>query len=444
MTKRLRFTACLAAVFVSSTLTLAKDVKDTLYSTNGDRVILNYNMTRDGGEVTVKFNSILKKLGQRTQDKYKKLDEIAVVIFDRTGNYRDLKFDGQTPNAFMVPSNVTYTPSSDGYYLLQENPVLQFTVKDEDAQLSIPLYLAHYEGKRHYKVFGQCGTLQLKPKANKTRSAAGGVGNGGDGNEVGSETITTEELTDEGLSPTDEAAIRISSVMSMLEKAKKLPFSEELTHEASMLRELRFKVTDEEVSKQIAQTLDAYDNKKQELEAQAETAQNAAAAQAAQKAQEAKALTDSLSAASALQAAKDKKEIMWLVGGLGGLALLIFGGKQVIQTIKNNQLQKAQRQMMEGITKMAGGGMNGVNAANPFGNVPGMKQAEQAVTGKLQRKLSKEGEAAKQRLQEMKKKPEAKETPKAEPKRPSLNDQIPAKYKRWHKPGQNPNKNVSI
>lgn len=444
MMNRPRFTTCLAAVFVSCTLTLAKDVKDTLYSTNGDRVILNYNMSRDGSQVTVKFNSILKKLGQRTQDKYKKLDEIAVVIFDRTGNYRDLKFDGQTPNAFMVPSNVTYTPSSDGYYLLQENPILQFTVKDEDAQLSIPLYLAHYEGKRHYKVFGQCGTLQLKPKANKTRSAAGGIGDGGSGDEVGAETITTEELTDEGLSPADEAAIRISSVMSMLEKAKKLPFPEELTHEASMLRELRFKVTDDDVSKQIAKTLDAYDNKKQELEAQAETAQNAAAAQAAQKAQEAKALTDSLSAASALQAAKDKKEIMWLVGGLGGLALLIFGGKQVIQTIKNNQLQKAQRQMMEGITKMAGGGMNSVNAANPFGNVPGMKQAEQAVTGKLQRKLSKEGEAARQRLQEMKKKPETKDVPKAEPKRPSLNDQIPAKYKRWHKPGQTPNKNVSI
>lgn len=444
MMNRPRFTTCLAAVFVSCTLTLAKDVKDTLYSTNGDRVILNYNMSRDGSQVTVKFNSILKKLGQRTQDKYKKLDEIAVVIFDRTGNYRDLKFDGQTPNAFMVPSNVTYTPSSDGYYLLQENPILQFTVKDEDAQLSIPLYLAHYEGKRHYKVFGQCGTLQLKPKANKTRSAAGGIGDGGSGDEVGAETITTEELTDEGLSPADEAAIRISSVMSMLEKAKKLPFPEELTHEASMLRELRFKVTDDDVSKQIAKTLDAYDNKKQELEAQAETAQNAAAAQAAQKAQEAKALTDSLSAASALQAAKDKKEIMWLVGGLGGLALLIFGGKQVIQTIKNNQLQKAQRQMMEGITKMAGGGMNGVNAATPFGNVPGMKQAEQAVTGKLQRKLSKEGEAARQRLQEMKKKPETKDVPKAEPKRPSLNDQIPAKYKRWHKPGQTPNKNVSI
>ena len=73
-----------------------------------------------------------------------------------------------------------------------------------------------------------------------------------------------------------------------------------------------------------------------------------------------------------------------------------------------------------------------------------MKQAEQAITGKAQRTLSKEAEAAKKRLQEMKKKPEAKDTPKPEPKKPSLNDQIPAKYKRWRKPGQTPNNNVSI
>ena len=430
------------------TASLAKEEKDTLYSPNGDRVILSYNMTQDGGQVTVKFGNVQKKLGQRTQDKYKKLDEVAVVMFDRTGNYRDLKFDGQSPTPFMVPAAVNYTPSSDGYFLLQEEPILQFSVKQgEEAVLSIPLYLAHYEGKRHYKIFGQCGTLQLKPKQGKSKGGSGGAmaGGGGVGQDDGGETtITSEELTDEGLSPADEAAIRVSSVMSMLEKAKKLPFSEELTHEASMLRELRFKITDEEVNKQIAQALEAYDNKKQKLEEQAETAEKAQAAQAAQAAKEAKALTDSLSAESALQAAKDKKEIMWLVGGLGGLALLIFGGKQIFKAIKDSQMQKAQKQMMEGITKMTHGGMQDLNADNPFGQMPGMKQAEQAITGKAQRTLSKEAEAAKKRLQEMKKKPEAKDTPKPEPKKPSLNDQIPAKYKRWRKPGQTPNNNVSI
>lgn len=440
---------CLPALSLAiCTASMAKEVKDTLYSTNGDRVILSYNMTQEGGQVTVKFNAVQKKLGQRTQEKYKKLDEVAVVIFDRTGNYRDLKFDGQTPNAFMVPAAVSYTPSSDGYFLLQEEPVLQFSVKQgEEAELSIPLYLAHYEGKRHYKIFGQCGTLQLKPKQSKSRGGGPTAGGGGAGGQDGDgeTTITTEELSDEGLSPADEAAIRVSSVMSMLEKAKKLPFSEELTHEASMLRELRFKVTDPEVSKQIAQALDAYDSKKEELEAEAEKAEKEAADKANKLANDAKALTDSLSAESALQAAKDKKDIMWLVGGLGGLALLLFGGKQIFKAIKDSQMQKAQKQMMEGLTKMASGGMTDISAANPFGNVPGMKQAEQAVTGKAQRALSKEAEAAKKRLQEMKKKPEDKEAPKPEPKKPSLNDQIPAKFKRWRKPGQNPpNNNVTI
>ena len=440
-----RHLCCLALCLLGCLCVKAKEVKDTMYSSNGDRVIVDYSMTQSGGQVTVKFNSVLKKLGQRTQEKYKKLDEVAVVIFDRNGNYKDLNFDGQATNAFMVPSNITYTPSSDGYFLLQDGPVLQFSVKQgEEASLSIPLYLAHYEKKRHYKIFSQCGTLKLTSKPGKAGGAAQGGGAGGQADN-GETTITTEELTDEGLSPADEAAIRVSSVMSMLEKAKKLPFSEELTHEASMLRELRFKVTDEKVSKKIAQALNAYDSKKEELEAEAEKAEKEAADKADKLAKDAKALTDSLSAEKALQAAKENKNLMWLIGGLGGLALLVFGGKQIFKAIKDSQMQKAQKQMMEGITKMASGGMSGVNAANPFGNVPGMKQAEQAISGKARRALSKEGEAAKKRLQEMKKKPEAKEAPKPEPKKPSLNDQIPAKYKRWRKPGQNPpNNNVTI
>ena len=451
MTSTLRHLCCLALWLIGCICGSAKEVKDTLYSTNGDRVIENYNMTLSGGQVTVKFNSVLKKLGQRTQEKYKKLDEVCVVIFDRNGNFRDLIFEGQATQAFMVPSNITYTPSADGYFLLQDNPMLQFSVQQgEEANLSIPLYLAHYEKKRHYKVFGQCGMLQLAVKPTNGKGTGAAQGYGGGEHSVGETTITSEELTDEGLAPAEEANIRINSINSMLQKANKLPLSEELTHEVSMLRELRFKITDESVNKQISATLEAYDNKKQELESQAEANEQAAAAEKAQKDLLAKAQTDSLSAMSALQAAKDKKEMMWLIGGLGGLALLIFGGKQVVQTIKNSQLQKAQRQMMEGISKMATGGMSNVNANSPFGNMPGMKQAEQAVTGKLQRALSKEGEAAKQKLQEMKKpkQPTAQSaTPTADklaPKKPSLNDQIPAKYKRWRKPGQSPNKNVTI
>ena len=41
---------------------LAKEVKDTLKSPQGDRVILGYNMTQDGGLVTVKFGTVQKRL----------------------------------------------------------------------------------------------------------------------------------------------------------------------------------------------------------------------------------------------------------------------------------------------------------------------------------------------------------------------------------------------
>ena len=440
MRQRLFFLCCLAACMVCCTTVQAKELKDTLFSTTGDRLILSYSLTQSGGQVTVRFNNVQKKLGKQYQDKYKKLNEVAVVMFDRTGNYTDVKFEGQTTSAFMVPANVTYTPSEDGYYLIQENPQLQFSVKQgEKAQLDIPLYLAHYEGKHRYKVFGRCGTLKIETGGGK---AVTNVAGGGAAQAEVETTITSEELVDEGLAPADEATIRISSIESLLEKVNKLPFPEELTHEVAMLRELRFKVTDEGVSKQISKTLEAYDSKRQELEAQAEANQQAAAAQQAAKASQAQAMTDSLSAMTALQAAKDKKDMMWLIGGIGGLALLIFGGKQVFQMVKNNQMQKAQRKMMEDISKMATGGMGG--AANPFGNVPGMQQAQQKAENQVRRVLSKEGEAAKQRLQQMKKKPEVAETPKAEPKRPSLNDQIPAKYKRWRKPGQSPNNNVTI
>ncbi|MBQ7440292.1 MAG: hypothetical protein IJV52_02015, partial [Prevotella sp.] len=312
----------------------AKEMKDTLFSAQGDRIIVSYSQTLNGSQLGLRFNQVQKKLSEGNLKKYKKLDEVAVVIFDRTGNYRDIKFDGMTPSAFMVPSDVQYSTSSDGYYLLNDNPSLQFNVSSDKSELSIPLYLAHYEGKRHYKVFAQCGALKIKAKSAKAGGAAGGAsaGNSAGGDVV----ISSEELIDEGITPADEAAIRINSLNQMLENATKFPLPEELTHEASMLRELRFKITDEAVTKQINDALAAYDKKKQELEQQSDAGQAAAAAAQAAQAQAAQARQDSIQAAQAETASKDKKNMMWLIGGLGGLFALLMGGKQIFQAIKNN------------------------------------------------------------------------------------------------------------
>ena len=387
----------------------AKEIKDTLFSSQGDRIIVSYNQTLSGDQLGIRFSNVQKKLSEGNLKKYKKLDEVAVVIFDRTGNYRDVKFDGMATSAFMVPSDVHYNSSSDGYYLLKDNPSLQFSVASDKSELSIPLYLAHYEGKRHYKVFAQCGVLKIKAKA--TSKASGGASSAGPATtsqgQQGEVVISTEELVDEGVSPVDEAMIRVNSLRQMLEKATKVPFAEELTHEASMLRELRFKVTDEAIVKQINDVLAAYDDKKQQLEQESEAGQQAAAAQAAQAAQEAQARQDSIQAAQAKEASKDKKNMMWLIGGLGGLFALFMGGKQVLQSIKNNKMQKMQQQMqqqmMRNIQNMANQANPMAQMGNPLQGMPGPleqmgKQIQQKAQLGMQQQINSQVQKANQQL----------------------------------------------
>lgn len=460
-----------------STTISAKEVKDTLYSESGDRIILNYSITNSGGQMLVRFTGAQKKLGSQYQKKYKKLDEVAVVFFDRNGNYPDMKFDGLETSSFIVPANVTYTRSHDGYFLVSDNPTLQFKVEpNEEAQVNLPMYLASYEGKHHYKVFTQCGTLCLN---NKNAKVNGKV-NGGSRNEnthaanamnlqIGSEeAITSEELVDEGLSPAEEALIRVNSVKSMLEEVTEYPFDDELTHEVSMLRELRFKVTDEEVSVQISDVLTMYDVKKKELAGEAKANQQAQAAQAAQAAEAAQARNDSIAAAQVRQSEEDKKNMMWIGGGIGILALLFMGGKQIIQMVNQNKLQKQQKAMMENMmniskqpmissTQLTGLGditeMTGIGESTA--TISKMKEAATTINSTKNmaqqvqqqgRVMSREVEAARQKLMSMKasKQGEATSTElqvsiktdsptMKSQKRPSLNDAIPAKYKRLAK-----------
>ena len=168
--------------------------------------------------------------------------------------------------------------------------------------------------------------------------------------------------------------------------------------------------------------------------------------------------SDSLNALQALQAAKDKKDLLWVILGIVGSALAFLGGKQVYQQwcmkkMQKNMMDSMKNMMNPGASAGLGNMMNGMTGANnPLGNIINQQQrkAEQAV----KRTLSKEAEAARQKLMQMK----HKDTPMAQnpsseqrhaastpqrpaPKKPSLNDAIPRKYKRWRKPGTEDNSN---
>ena len=340
---------CTICLFFSCLSLSAIEKVDTLYSTKNDRLIITYDVTYSNGRVTIRFADVKKKLGTTYSDKYKKLNEVAVVFFDRTGNYDDLKFSGITVNAFMVPSEASYNRSSDGYFLLNDTPVIIFDVKSGDvSDLSIPIYLAHYEGKRKYEVFIQCGNLVIPLKENQRTSSS----------MVTSQvTVTSTEEIESGLSEEDEAQIRINRVTDLIKEQRKLPIAEELTHEVSMLRELRYKIMDRTLSNKIAEVLSDYDTKKQELEAKAESdaqkAQEAAALEAKLEKERAQARQDSINAVAEQKAEEQQQRNLWMIIGGVVLAILGFVGNQVLQHFRNVKSQKNIMEMQQSMAKKA-------------------------------------------------------------------------------------------
>ncbi len=407
MNRRLtRLAAVIGTLAVAGTAQ-AKDVVDTLFSENGDRIILTYTISQSDQKTTILFTNVQKKLGSDHQRKYRKLDEVAVAIFDRTGSYGETKFEGMTPNAFMVPAGVSYTPSSDGFYLLGDNPQLTLTAPSE-AQMSIPVYLAHYEKKRHYKIFSQCGDLKFSTKVSSGGRSGGGRSGGagarsGDRAANADDIIVGEEINEEGLTPVDDALITIAGVKNQLEGVTKLPFPEDLTFQANHLRELRSKISDMEVLQDINAVLASYDKKKADLEESKEAEQQAAAAAAQQAAKEEaaaqQAKQDSIQAAQEQKASEEKKGMMWLIGGIAGVGMLLMFGKQIFQTIKNNKMQKM---MMDNISKAQQQAMAHVNIpgleGNPLGN-----ELNQMVKREANKKISAETNAAKEKLAALRK-----------------------------------------
>lgn len=456
-----------------------KEMKDTLSSTSGDRIIVSYSVSQNDGQLTIAFNNVLKRLSQTNQREYgTDLSKIAVVFFDRIGTYGNTRFEGMQTSSFMVPANMSYSRSDDGFFLLQDNPVLRLTVTgNEETQLSIPLFLAYYRRSGRYEVFSQCGPLVVNSTAGRSAATRGGrSGRGGGAQGAGGEVITTEEIVDEGLAPADDALITIANLRDKLASASRLPFSEDLVFQANHLRELRSKVSDLDVQRQINQVLDAYDQKKAELEEQQTAQQQASAAAQQEEAQRQQAAQqarqDSIQAAQEQKAADDKKDMMWLIGGIAGLGLLVMGAKQIFQTIKNN---KMQRMMMDNLNKAQQQMVGNVKIPGVDANNPLMREVNQQLQRDARKTLTKEGEAAKQRLQALRKgntntaqqagqwsgnagaaptrpangraaSPSTPDAAGSQPaaKRPSLNDQIPARYKRWKKPGQSNNNNVTI
>lgn len=340
--------------FLSCMCMWAREVTDTLESTKRDRVIVTYSIAHNNGQFVVKFLDAKKKLGRTYRDKYKKLDEVAVLFFDRTGNYGDnTKFSGIDTEAFMIPKEIQYQVSNDGYFILSDNPTLSMTLKNgENAELNIPLFIAHYEGKNRYRVFSRCEDLIVKlSKRNSSKVQGSSI------QQLTTQTITSEEELGGDNADVAVANSLINRINSLLPEQDEYPFSDELKQAIASLREISYRPIDSDLSSRIGEVLAACSQKEKDLKAEAKAAEDDAAKKAELQAKEAEeqaqARQDSITAAAQQKAEEDRKQNLWLIIGGVVFAILAFVGNQALQHFRNMKNQKNIMDMQQNVVKRA-------------------------------------------------------------------------------------------
>ena len=343
-----KFICLWIALLLCNTL-WANKVTETLESPLGDRVTITYDVNIEDGVAVLNFIGASKTLGATHARKYNKLEEVAVVFFDYIGVYSDgTVFKGDDIKAFTVPAGLRRRSTSYGYYLVQQEPSISFELIDDGSTtLTIPVFLAHYERKLHYKVFASCGELKVKidpTPMSKPMTVQPAV------------TQTSVEIIEEeieSLSETDAVAIkRANNIVELLSRQEEYPFEEYLTEEVRSLRKQRSEVKDDNIVKMIDDILAQYDAKEKVMKAEHEKKvqqQQQAVQDSIKKEQEREA-----QAAEAKEEEQKKRNLWMLIGG-AIMAVLLFVGGQVMQTIRNRRTQRSMMQMQQDAAKQAEG-----------------------------------------------------------------------------------------
>lgn len=319
---------------------VAKEIRDTIYTTDGDRIILTYDLTQSSNQVSIQFIDQQKKLGILNAGKYKEkeLSKIAVMFFDRTGNYgNEINITGMTPEAFMVPSGAKYKSSQEGFYLIQSNPKLSFTV-DSEVQLTIPIYLAHKPKKGKYTLFSKSRDLKitLLPKNHSSVKS-------GSSSQL---TITSTNDLEDDNSDLIKVVESVNLAKRLIEETSRLPFSSEVEDELLFLRQKKHEISSSDLVSDISDVIRLYESKKAMLEQNAESLSRE---EELKSQRELEAKNDSIANAQQLAEQKEKKRSLWMI--LGGilLAILAFVGNQVFQELRDRRNQRNIMKMQQSI-----------------------------------------------------------------------------------------------
>lgn len=335
----------------------AKVVKDTIYTRQNDQIILTYDVSVNGDNVSIKVDNkprIIPSDNLREACKGD-LGLLKVVLFDRVGDFGKVKWNGMSPTAFMVPSGFSYGKSTDGFYILGESAPISFVKNVSDKRdINFPLYVAIYEKKRTYKLVGST-SQPLKVTIGKASS--------GNNQPVRTEPETERIAiqTSEELEADNEDVTKALSCMQMIRQLlaseTEFPFSQTLQWEIHNLHLLRDRVKDTDIIERINEILLSCNNKERELKDAQNEASLAAQAQeqaliAQQKAEE-EARQKEADEKARIQEEKQQKRTLWMIIGGVILAILAFIGNAIFKHFRDVRNQKSIMEMQESLAKQA-------------------------------------------------------------------------------------------
>lgn len=340
------------ALAIAYTDTNARSAVDSLRSSAGDMAVIAYDVQGVDDVVTVKFSQPKKRLGPRNSNLYgKKLDKLVVVFFDRAGRYEDVTFTGETPKAIMLPDNVSFERSQEGYYFFFESdmpPMLTFRVPTGSSlDMKLPMFLAFQEHRKAYRLISYLGDLRIRSGLEKRQNA--------ELSQQKTQTVTKTIEIDADNGAMTQVLDCIGNIERALVNLTALPVSESLEYDIKRLRDWQYTVTDPNLKRRISETLDSYEQKKQELTRASEQRQIAIEREKQEKAeQQARQLREEENARLEEQRQESeiaKKRTVWMAICGVLLAILAFVGNQVMQSVRAKRNQKDMLKMQQDISK---------------------------------------------------------------------------------------------
>jgi len=258
----------------------SKETKDTLTTSQKDRVIITYNVVKEADRMTVTLTNVRLRLGETNGREYDD-DNVVVAFFDRKSSQKNYEFTGLPIETVKVPESLGFDASEgDGHHILQrgqQSTDITFTVEGDAIgdKVTIPIFLAEYKkagwakkklgGSSQYVLFAKCSEpLRITvPKSNATTPHSETDDNRPAGRTVEEEFYVEEE---QDLTETDVA----KSMLDNLETVLRSTDVEELKKAKERFENLQYNV-DRRLQRQMNNAIEQIRDRIDEVNSMAES-----------------------------------------------------------------------------------------------------------------------------------------------------------------------------